>query len=87
MGEEKPTIPTRLIWMHGFVCGFSVPSALAIGASARADVEPAVGPTAAAAIQWVATFAFMFIIAALLRWFTRLSWVRAWFAASPEWKP
>ena len=87
MGEEKPSVPTRLVWQHGFVCGLSVPSALAIGASARADAEPSVGPTAGVVVQWAATIVFMLVVVALLRWFTRLGWVRAWFAASPEWKP
>jgi len=86
MVEEKPIIPSHLIWMHGFVCGLSIPSALAIGASARADAEPTLGPTAGALIQWAAKIAFMFVVVLMLRWLLRRGWVRAWFAAAPEWK-
>ncbi|MBI1323156.1 hypothetical protein GC170_08205 [bacterium] len=87
MGDERQQTPSRLVWLNGLVTGFSIPSAFAIGASARADAEPSVGPLAGAVIQWADTIAFLVLIASLLRWFSKLGWVRAWFAAAPDWKP
>lgn len=87
MGEEKPAFPARLVWLHGLVCGFSIPSAMGIGVSARADAEPTVGPIAGAIIQWAVTIGWLLLTALLLRWFCNRQWVRDWFAASPAWKP
>ena len=87
MAEQKQSVPSRLVYLNGLVTGFSIPSAFAIGASARADAEPTVGPVAGAVLQWVATIAWLVLIAALLRWLSNRSWVRAWYAAAPEWRP
>jgi len=86
VAEQERPVPSRLVYLNGLVAGFSIPSAFAIGASARADAEPTVGPLAGAVLQWVATIAWMLLIVAAMRWFSTRSWVRAWYAAAPEWR-
>jgi hypothetical protein len=86
VADDKQPAPTNLVWISGLLVGMQAEGARAIGASARADAEPAIGPLAGVVLQWVVFIAWIALVAVIIGWFTRREWVRAWFAAA-EHKP
>jgi hypothetical protein len=76
--EPKPEIPT-LTLLAGFLIGMQVDPARKIGTSARADLEPSIGPFAGTVVEWLISFIWILLIAWFVTWFIKRSWVRAIF--------
>lgn len=79
--EDRPDPPV-MHWLCGLLVGMQVEAARKIGASARADVEPTIGPLGGTILEWVVFLAWIMLIAWFVGWFLRRRWVRTAFESA-----
>ncbi len=78
-GTEARPVPPVMTFLAGLVIGMQVEGARKIGASARADLEPSIGPFAGTVLEWLIFLAWIISVTCFIGWFFRLRWVRAAF--------
>ena len=82
-GASEPE-PRTLTWLSGFLLGMAVAQAQGFYETTRSELEPRVGRWAATGLGAAAWLAWLVFVMLLVGWFTRRSWVRAWFAAAEQ---